>query len=201
MDESDASAVRLAGDLLSATDPEGAAGELLDWVACANVRQESDDEWERRKPRAWAPTRFRDRHVVGCVYPPEESYSADYHDQVVVIAWEGTPIGVDLGIAPLLVELWRRGYRTYVSCEGDSAEDEAALAGDRGDPCRELHWAFIDFETPDMAREFINDFRVSEFCVEHALVRFPASILHALLSKDGLAHLSGFPCAVATRPR
>ena len=61
---------------------------------------ETEEEWQRRKPSAWAPDQFTDPHPLGTMYPPEESLSADYHGQLVVRAWKGTPIGVDAGLAP-----------------------------------------------------------------------------------------------------
>jgi hypothetical protein len=136
---------------------------------------ESEEEWQRRKPSAWAPARFRDPHPLGTTYPPEESFSADYHDQLVVRAWDGTPIGVDAGMAPLLRELWRLGYRTYVSCQGD--------AGRWSNEGWEGWWAYIDFETSVMADEFAADFGSTGLRLECSCVRFPPRIIATLAAQ------------------
>jgi hypothetical protein len=65
------------------------------------------------------PSGFREQRPLGTVYPGGEGRYPARHDQVVVAAWEGTPIGVDVEMAPLLTGLWRAGYRTYFSCQGD----------------------------------------------------------------------------------
>jgi len=138
-----------------------------------NTMTYTAEDWQRDKPRAWAPAVFADEHPIGTTYPPCESDSADDHDQVVVVAWEGTPIGVDIGIAPMLGHLWARGYRTYVSCQGGQHHCLHEPACEQ----REEPLAFIDFETPGMARRFIAEYGVIEHQAEGSLVRFPARYL------------------------
>jgi hypothetical protein len=120
---------------------------------------------------AW-PSGFREHRPPGTVFPARDSdYSAELHDQVVVEAWEGTPIGVDVDMAPLLTGLWRLGYRTLFSCQGDDAP-----AGDV--------WAYIVFPEPEMARQFTADFGLTEYLAEagpgDAVVRFPPADVRAL---------------------
>lgn len=107
------------------------------------------------------PSGFRETRPVGSVFPPEESiYSAEIHDQMVVTAWDGTPIGVDAAIAPLLTALWHRGYRTWFSCQG-------------GEPGGEELLAYIEFATPQMARDVITEYQPSTCTIEDSVVRFP----------------------------
>lgn len=134
-----------------------------------------DPSWQQRKPAAWAPARFREDRPLGTVYPAEESLYADTHDQIVTETWEGTPIGVDVEMAPALTGLWRLGYRTYVSCQGD--EDT---------------WAYIDFETPEMARQFVADFPAAGPRLEASTVRFPehglGTLRRELIDRKAITH-------------
>jgi hypothetical protein len=161
---------------------------------------------------AW-PSAFREQRPLGTVYPPAESqYSAELHDQVVIAAWEGTPIGVDVEMAPLLAGLWQEGYRTYFSCQGDPGGPCGTCGGSGvvpapGCPCGSLvHatslgcqmracpecadaqaspglWAYIDFETPEMALRFVADFHLAGLAdcrAGDSVVRFPAGSVQEL---------------------
>lgn len=138
-----------------------------------------EEEWQHLKPAAWAPDRFPEHNPVGTVYPPEDSYSADEHDQIVVKTWDGTRIGVDVRMAPVLTGLWRLGYRTYASCQGDHGE------------WLERGWAWIDFESPDMAQKFTSDFTLTGSRVTTSTVWFPAAdvteLHRELRRRSGLA--------------
>ncbi len=48
---------------------------------------------------------------------------------------------VDCGIAPLILALWRRGFRTLFSCEGYKSD------GLSGDLCQSAYISFADWET------------------------------------------------------
>jgi hypothetical protein len=132
---------------------------------------------------AW-PSGFRERRPLGTVFPARDSdYDTEFHDQAVVRAWEGTPIGVDVAMAPLLTGLWRLGYRTLFSCQG-SERDEGFPAPDssypRGTPRH--RWAYILFAAPAMAGQFLADLRPAEYKLDsdEATVRFPAGAVQEL---------------------
>jgi hypothetical protein len=120
---------------------------------------------------------------VGTVFPALESlYSAEFHDQVVIRAWDGTPIAVDVAMAPLLTRLWAAGYLTYFSCQG-------------GEPCGNDLSAYIDFQTQRMAQRFAANYSADAgIVVDGTTVRFPPGDIAAVTEGCTLGpHLKGRP--------
>jgi hypothetical protein len=85
------------------------------------------------RPKAYTPTAVT-------TYKP-------LHVQVV-IEHEGTRAEVDEALAPLLVALWRRGYRTIGSCQ---AQEDVHMPDAGG---RVVSAAWIAFATPTEAARF-----------------------------------------------
>lgn len=100
------------------------------------------------------------------------------HEQVEI---DG--VFVDKGMAPILKELWRLGYRTYMSCEDNAPEGYAWISFlTREDGLRFVAWLF-EVMPADLKCDTDVRFRFLGRKYKTCCVRFPNRFLKSFTKK------------------